>query len=278
MTHGTRQLLLERPVIMGVLNVTPDSFSDGGQFLSLDLALKQARRLIEEGAHIIDVGGESTGPGSVDVSLEEEWSRVVPVIRGILREFPEIWVSVDTWKSEVARAAIEAGADLVNDVTALRGDPRMAQLVAEKRVPVVLMYSKDSTPRTTREPVEYEDVVQTISAFWEERVSFALEHGIERGQLILDPGMGAFVSALSKYSFEILRRLNELTRPELPLLVAASRKGFLKEVCGGGGPEDRMEGSLAAAMIAALNGVSILRVHEVKETKRVLKFVEALIS
>jgi len=254
--------------IMGILNVTPDSFSDGGEHDTVEKAIAHAAVMVREGADIIDVGGESTGPGSPEVSLEEELARVVPVIEAIHAAHPEVQISVDTWKAEVARQAIEAGASMVNDVTALRGDPEMAGVVAGARVPVVLMYSKDSSARTKPLAVEYNDVVVAISRFLEERIGTATRAGIDRSKIIIDPGMGAFVSSVAKYSLEILERLREFESFDLPILVGASRKSFIREIWGGETPDDRLEGSLEAAKLALRNGASILRVHDVAETAR----------
>lgn len=271
-----------RSVVMGVLNVTPDSFSDGGLFLSPEKALERANEMIREGAGIIDIGGESTGPGSRDVGVREELNRVTPVIKAI-RRLPafnrerrsesgkRVFVSVDTWKSEVARQATLAGADMVNDVTALRGGgdleegARLARVVAEAGVPIVLMYSKDATPRTTRDAVTYRDVVGTIKKFLDERISFAVTHGIARDKIIIDPGMGAFVSGKPEYSWEILERLREFEDLGCPILVGASRKSFIV-----GKVEDRLSGSLKAARIALKNGASIIRTHDIAETVALL--------
>lgn len=257
---------IKSPVVMGVLNVTPDSFSDGGKFDGVERAVVRAREMIEEGAQIIDVGGESTGPGSVDVHLEEELERVISVIQAIHEQVPEVLISVDTWKSEVASQAIEAGACMVNDVTALRGDPGMAGVVAEADVPVVLMYSKDDSARTTGDAMEYDDVVETVLSFLEERIGVAEMAGISRERMVVDPGMGAFVSSVAKYSLEILEKLNMLKTLGCPILVGASRKSFIKDIWGGDRPEDRLKGSLEAAKLAVKNGASIVRVHDVKET------------
>lgn len=274
--NGSRILSLDKPCLMGVLNVTPDSFSDGGRFASKDSAVKHARDMVEEGADILDIGGESTGIDSRDVSLEKELERVIPVIEAIRKENRDIWISIDTWKQEVAQRAVEAGADMVNDVTALRGDPNMAKWLASAQVPVVLMYSKDVTARTTGEAIHYEDVMKDVKDFLVERVEFAEAVGIAKAQIVLDPGMGAFVSMEGKYSLEILKRLKELVALEFPVLVGASRKGFIQEFCGGEGPQDRLEGSLVAAAIALLNGAHLIRAHDVKETKRVMRFMAGM--
>ncbi len=245
-------------MIMGVLNVTPDSFSDGGKFNSTAAAVRQARRMLKDGAKLIDVGGESTGPTSIDVSEAEELRRTIPIIKKLAQIKPKPYISIDTYKAEVARQAIAAGARMVNDVTALRGDLNIAEVIARSGVKVVLMYSKDPTARTTRTKKQYKDVIKTVKEFLLERVAYALSKGIKKEQIILDPGMGAFVSGDPQYSFEILRRLGELKKLGFPLLVGASRKGFLP-----GNVNERLVPTLLAHMVAAKNGADIIRVHDV---------------
>lgn len=276
LTSRGKRLSFEKPAIMGILNVTPDSFSDGGQFSSNDEAVEYALEMVRQGADILDVGGESTGPGSKDVSVQEELARVMPVLEG-LRTKTDVWISVDTYKSEVARKALEAGADMINDVTAMRGDDHMAQILAGYDVPVVLMYAKDSTPRTTREATQYVDVIATVKAFFENRITFAAGSGIARGRLVLDPGMGAFVSADPKYSLQILNRLERFSELGLPLAVGPSRKSFIGQVLDVPLPR-RLEGSLAACAVAVLKGASILRVHDVQETRRTVDMVHAIMT
>jgi len=285
------ELSLDKPVVMGVLNVTPDSFSDGGKFNSINSSVKRVGEMVEQGAKIIDIGGESTGPGSKDVSVMEEIKRVVPVIESVRKKFPDIFISIDTYKSEVVKAAYKAGADMVNDVTAGRGDPKMFSVVVKCKMPIVLMYSKDSSARTTRDKIQYEDVMRSVSSFLEGRVSEARAQGVE--QVIVDPGMGAFVSGEPKYSFEILRRLSELKSFGLPILIGASRKSFLGGAVGtecrisnteyreekegrvrnsqfGIRYSNRLEGSLACAVVAVMNGAKIIRAHDVGETVKVV--------
>lgn len=234
--------------------MTPDSFSDGGRFLHDDLG-QIARDMLEDGAEILDLGGESSGPGSVDVSLEEEMHRVLPALE-VLRGMP---FSIDTWKSGVARAACERGAVMINDVTAGRGDERIFDVAAEFDVPIVLMYSKNSTARTDRAIVEYEDVMKTVKDFLRERISVARGRGVR--QIIIDPGMGAFVSGDPKWSFEILDRISELDELGYPILVGTSRKGFLGE--------DRLGMTLITTL--QLGGkVDYLRVHDVTENLSVV--------
>ncbi len=266
--HG-RELVLDSTVVMGVLNVTPDSFSDAGEFNSVEAAVARAKEMIQEGASIIDIGGESTGPGSEDVSSEEELRRVIPVIEAVRKELPDVFISIDTYKAEVAALAVSSGADMVNDVTAGRGDDRMFESIADLKVPAVLMYAKDDTPRTSMDEVVYEDVMRTVVEFLESRIE---ELGYDE-QIAVDPGMGAFVSSDPGYSYEILERLSELKSLGRPILVGASRKSFL-----GGEVDDRLEGSLAAAVVAAQNGAKIVRVHDVRETVKILKVPNKLKS
>ena len=247
---------------MGVLNLTPDSFSDGGRFKEfggLEDVVTAARQMVEDGAEILDLGGESTGPGSQDVSAEEELRRVLPALKLIREALPEVILSIDTWKSEVAEAALEAGANRVNDVTAGRGDSRIFEVVARFGAPMVLMYSKQNSPRTDRTVVNYDDVMQTIKVFLAERIATARAAGVH--EIIIDPGMGAFVSGEPKYSYEIIDRIEELRDLGCPILVGTSRKGFLGE--------DKLGMTLWTTL--ELQGkVDYLRVHDVTENLTVL--------
>lgn len=247
--------------IMGILNVTPDSFSDGGVYFSLKKAVSRAKEMIKEGANIIDVGGESSGPNSVFVPEKEELKRVIPVIKKIVPICKKhgVLISIDTYKSEVARKAVQAGAEIINDVTALRGDPKMAQTAAKLGMPIILMYSKDPTARTTRQKKHYKNVTKTIMEFLKSRIKYAQKAGIKKENIIIDPGMGAFISAIPKYSFEILRGLNEFKKLGFPILIGTSRKSFLP-----GALNQRQIPSLIANLVASKNGASILRVHDCK--------------
>jgi len=253
--------------IMGILNVTPDSFSDGGVCFSLNKAISRAKEMIKEGADIIDVGGESSGPNSVFVSEEEELKRVIPVIKKIapICKKHKVLISIDTYKSEVARQAVKAGASIINDVTALRGDPKMAKAAAELNVPIILMYSKDSTARTTRCEKKYKDVVKNVMEFLEKQIKYARDAGIKKENIIIDPGMGAFISAIPEYSFEILRRLFEFKKLGCEILIGTSRKSFLP-----GTLNQRLIPSLIANMVAVKNGARILRVHDVSYSRKML--------
>ena len=253
---------MKKPLIMGILNLTPDSFSDGGMFNTTKKALHRAHQLEAEGADIIDIGGESTGPGSKDISLAEELSRVIPLLKKI-RKHCKLPISVDTYKSEVARQALEEGADMINDITALRQDPTLAKVVAHYKCPLILLYSKDKTARTTLKEVHYQDVIKTIKAFLKKQITLAAKHGIKN--IIIDPGMGQFISSIPKYSFEIIARLSELKTLNHEVLIGISRKSFL-----GGKLTERDEKSAALSAIAYLNGASIIRTHNVKETRSCL--------
>ena len=251
--------------IMGILNVTPDSFSDGGRFLALNEAIEHAFAMISHGADIIDIGGESSGPGSPDVSLYEESKRVLPLVEAILERDPNIFISLDTYKSALAKRAVLLGVKMINDVTALRGDRDMAGFIAESGVKIVVMYAKDDKPRTTVMEKEYDDVIATIREFFLERLAYLKSQGVLDDQIILDPGLGHFVSSLPKYSFEIIDRLSELKDLGYPILLGPSRKSFL-----GGALSGRDEASIEIALKAAQNGADILRMHNVSGLKTAL--------
>ncbi len=257
------------PKVMGILNVTPDSFSDGGQFLGAKDAIAHLQKLIADGAcltgrqaDIIDVGGESSGPGSPDVSAEEELARVKPVIDYIdehkLHE--RVLFSIDTYKSSVAEYALAHGFGMVNDVTAMRGDPKMIDVLAKHQPYLVLMYSKDPTARTTRTPVDYADVMDTIKKFLFARIQLA-KKVLPADHILIDPGLGQFVSANPQYSWEIIDRLDELKLFNHPILIGPSRKSFL------GGGKDRDQKSWAAAQKAIANGASVVRMHTLQPSR-----------
>lgn len=252
--------------IMGILNVTPDSFSDGGKFNTIEKALKHAREMEIAGADIIDIGGESTGPGSRDVSEEEELARIMPILK-ILRPKTKLQISIDTYKSQVAKQALQEGADMINDVTGLRGDAKMAQTAALFNCPIVIMYAKDDTPRTSMNKTTYDDIIETIGDFFIEQIEYAKLHGIKSKNIILDTGMGQFISSDPSYSMEIIERLNELTQkfPQNRFLLGISRKSFL-----GGELKDRDELAKPLTELAIQNGASIIRTHDVKSVKDIV--------
>jgi dihydropteroate synthase len=244
-----------RPSVMGVVNVTPDSFSDGGVYLDPDVAAAAARRMVEEGAAIVDVGGESTRPGSAGVSAEEELRRVVPVLDRLGGEVP---LSIDTSKAAVARAALERGAILVNDVTALRGDPELAEVVAGSGAYLCLMHMLGE-PRTMQEEPRYDDVSAEVASFLEKRLAYAVAQGIPEERICLDPGIG-FGKTVA-HNLELIRRLDVLLALGRPVLVGFSRKSSLRRLTGS---DDLLGASVAAAVAAFERGASILRVHDVK--------------
>jgi dihydropteroate synthase len=240
---------------MGVVNVTPDSFSDGGVHLDPDVAAEAARRMVEEGAAVVDVGGESTRPGSDGVSAEEELRRVVPVLDRLAGELP---VSIDTSKAAVASAALERGATLVNDVTALRGDPELAGVVAGAGAYLCLMHMQGE-PRTMQQEPRYDDVAAEVAAFLEERLAFAVAQGISEERVCLDPGIG--FGKTVEQNLELVRRLDVLVAVGRPVLVGFSRKSSLRRLTGS---DDLLAASVAAAVAAFERGATILRVHDVK--------------
>ena len=267
-----RTLDLQASVVMGILNVTPDSFSDGGSFSTVDSAVTRARQIIDDGASIIDIGGESSRPGAEPVSIDEEIRRVVPVIEAI-RKVSQIAISIDTCKAEVAKAALSAGADIINDISALNFDPKMADLAAQTKAPLVLMHML-GTPRTMQDNPRYTDVVGQINEFFEERIAFAVSRGIATEKLILDPGIGFGKRPIDNVT--ILSRLKEFHRHNLPLLVGASRKSFIGVLDSGAPVDNRLGGSLAAAVWAAINGAAVIRVHDVRETVQALSVLKAV--
>ena len=262
-----------RPLIMGILNVTPDSFSDGGRFLEPDAAVKRAVEMAEQGADLIDVGGESTRPQAVPVHVDEELRRIVPVVEEVRRRL-SLPLSVDTTKAEVARRALDGGADVVNDVSALRGDPRMAEVVAAARCGLVLMHCQ-GTPRTMQVDPRYENVLEEIKQFLLERMEFARSAGIAEDQILLDPGIG--FGKNFTHNLTILRRLSELSELGRPVCVGLSRKSFIGQIVGRPA-DDRLIGSVTAALFAMLQGARVLRVHDVAETRQALAVAEALVG
>lgn len=257
--------------IMGVLNVTPDSFSDGGRFFHPEAALQQARHLMAEGADILDIGGESTRPGAVPVSAAEERRRVLPVIEA-LRSESAVRLSIDTMKPEVADAALGAGATLVNDVTGLRNSA-MAAVAARHHAGVVIMHMR-GTPETMRALTEYADVVAEVKAYLAAQAAAARAAGID--EIILDPGIGFAKTAAQ--SFTLLRRLGEFQDLGYPLLIGPSRKSFLASIQGLERPEDRLEGTLAATAIGVLHGASVVRVHDVAACRKAALVAAAIRS
>ncbi|MEZ9125985.1 dihydropteroate synthase [Vibrio splendidus] len=267
---NNKTLVLDRPHVMGILNVTPDSFSDGGRFNSLDNALLQAERMIQAGVSIIDIGGESTRPGAPDVSLEEELARVIPAIKAIRAKF-DVWISIDTSKAEVMRQAVEAGADLINDVRALQ-EPGALQAAAEANVPVCLMHMKGQ-PRTMQASPVYDDVLMDVEAFLQERVEACEAVGISKNQLILDPGFG--FGKTIEHNYHLLAHLEKFHTLGLPVLAGMSRKSMIFKLLDKA-PADCMVASVTCATIAAMKGAQIIRVHDVEDTLEAMKIIEVM--
>jgi dihydropteroate synthase len=254
---------------MGILNVTPDSFSDGGQFVAVDAAVAQAERMVAEGAVLVDVGGESTRPGAEPVALDEELRRVEPVLEQIARRLP---TSIDTSKAQVASMAIGLGARFVNDVTALRGDPEMAGVVAQEGAGVCLMHMRGD-PRTMQDDPRYDDVVSEVKAFLEERVRFAVDAGIAEDRIWIDPGIG-FGKTVG-HNLELLRRLGEIVAIGRPVVIGTSRKSFLGKLAGGRDEGERLPGTIATNVLALERGATVFRVHDVAQNADALAVAAA---
>jgi dihydropteroate synthase len=266
-----RTLSLERPLVMGILNVTPDSFSDGNRFFTLDGAVERALELEREGADIIDIGGESTRPHAPAVDLAEELRRVVPVIEALAGRL-KVPISVDTYKAEVARAACAAGAEIVNDVSGLRFDPAMAQTVAGADAGVVIMHTR-GTPEEMQADTRYDDLIGEVKRYLWDSLALAREAGIRASRIAIDPGIGFGKSVQG--NLELIRRLSEFQDLGCPILVGPSRKSFIGTVLGSGG-KDRLFGTAAAVAVSVLNGASIVRVHDVAAMREVSVMARAL--
>ncbi len=267
-TANNKSLDLSRPHVMAILNVTPDSFSDGGKYNSIELALAQVDKMIKAGVSIVDVGGESTRPGAPDVSLEEELRRVVPVIKAI-REKYDVWISVDTSKAEVMRQAIDAGADLINDIRSLQ-EPGALEVAAEASLPICLMHMKGQ-PRTMQVDPHYDDLMGDVSAFLEERIAACEAAGIDKSQLILDPGFG--FGKTIEHNYHMLAHLEKLHEFGLPILAGMSRKSMIFKLLDKPAAECT-NASVVCATIAAMKGAQIIRVHDFEETIEAMKVVE----
>jgi dihydropteroate synthase len=269
---GLCGMTLDRPRIMGILNVTPDSFSDGGDLATVVAAVARAEAMALD-ADILDIGGESTRPGAEPIALDEEIRRTAPVIRAIREAGITTPISIDTRKAGVAEAALDAGADMVNDVAAFGFDPELAGLVAERGVPVCLMHAK-GTPATMQDAPRYDDVLGEVLDFLAERIAFAEAAGIARGNIVTDPGIG--FGKTQAHNLTLLRNLSAFHDLGVPVLLGASRKRFIGAIGGAPDARDRMAGSLAVALDAAARGVHILRVHDTRETSQALKLFLAL--
>lgn len=262
----------QKTYIMGILNVTPDSFSDGGQFFDKSSAVKRALQMVKEGADIIDIGGESTRPGSDPVPLEEELKRTIPLIEVLIKE-SNVPISIDTYKSDVAKRALDAGASMVNDISGLRFDPLMKSVVAQYKVPVVIMHIKGK-PKDMQKDTVYKDLLLEIITYLKNSIDMAIKAGISEDKIIIDPGIG--FGKTFEHNLEIIHNLQGFTVLEKPILIGPSRKAFIGKILGDAPPGERLEGTAAAVAISIMNGANIIRVHDVKEMARVAKMSDAI--
>lgn len=269
-----RTLTYEKMRIMGILNVTPDSFYSGSRLDGETAVLQRAEQMLADGADILDIGGESTRPGAGAVTTEEEIRRVAPAIEAVKKEFPHCIVSIDTYHAETAQAAIAAGADIINDVTALTGDDKMAQAAADAKVPVVLMHMR-GTPKTMQQNCVYADVVTEVAAYLVQRAEELAQLGIGAEKIILDPGIG--FAKNTAQNLELLQGLDALTGLGYPVLLAASRKTVIGETLGSLPPQERLEGTIALSCQAVYAGAQMVRVHDVKENTRAVRMLEAVL-
>jgi dihydropteroate synthase len=266
-------VLGERTLVMGVLNVTPDSFSDGGHFLETEKAVKHALEMQRAGADLIDVGGESARPGAIGISAEEELRRILPVLRGLRRRL-RIPISVDTCKVEVAQAALAAGAEMINDISGLRADPALAKVAKRGGVPLVLMHIR-GTPKTMQQLKPAKNIWREVERGLRWSVERALKAGVRRGQLLIDPGIGFGKTVTQNY--ELLCHLDRLQKFKLPILIGTSRKSFIGKVLGSAPPEQRLFGTAASVAASILAGAHIVRVHDVAEMVQVVRVADAVL-
>jgi len=271
--NGKNHTLGQRTWIMGVINITPDSFSDGGLYFDKDRAVERGLELAEQGADIIDIGGESTKPGSDPVTAEEELKRIIPVISA-LRKRTDLLISVDTTKSEVAQAALDAGADIINDISSFSFDSRMMPLAAQNGAPVVLMHMK-GVPKTMQDNPFYENVLLEVKTFLKEKIETAQACGIKKDKIIIDPGIG--FGKRFKDNLILINNLHFFEDLDCPILVGVSRKSFIGKILNSP-PEERLEGTIASSIMSVVNGSHILRVHDVASVKRAVLVAEAIIN
>jgi len=264
----------EGTLIMGILNVSPDSFYDGGRYDEPEKAVERAKQMVSCGADIIDVGGESTRPGSDPVSLKEELNRTIPVIEAISSEI-DVPISIDTYKSEVAEKAIQAGASIINDISGLGFDEKMAEVAAEYDVPVVIMHIR-GTPGDMQKNPHYDDVISDILAFFRDRIKFAIDSGIDENKIIIDPGIG--FGKTVEHNLEIIKKLREFKILGKPILIGTSRKSFIGFTLEQENPGDRLEGTLATVAASVMNGADIVRVHDVKECGMAAGMIDAIVN
>lgn len=268
-----RRLTYDRMAVMGILNVTPDSFYAGSRRQGTDAVLAQAERMLADGAAILDIGGESTRPGADPVTAEEERARVLPAVEQVKRRFPEAVVSVDTYRASLAREALAVGADIINDISAMQADPGMLQAVVDTGAPIILMHMR-GVPKNMQTQCQYDNVVQEVAASLDERARLLRDRGIGPDKIILDPGIG--FAKDTPQNLALIQGLNALTGSEYPVLMAASRKTVIGQVLGGLPPEERLEGTLSISAASVYAGAELVRVHDVRENVRLIRMLEAI--
>ena len=262
----------QETLIMGIVNITPDSFSDGGKYYTLESAYNHSLKLIDDGADIIDVGGESSRPGALPITLKEELDRTIPLITKIHNNFPNTIISIDTTKSEVAEEAILSGANIINDISGLTNDNRMVRVVSKYNTPVIIMHMKGNPENMQNHPV-YTDIIGEIKLFFENQIELATKNGIQKDQIILDPGIGFGKSY--ENNFQLINQLNKFCKLGFPILIGPSRKSFIGQALNQG-IENRLEGTAAAVTAGIIRGARIVRVHDVKQIKRVVKITDLI--
>jgi len=262
----------KKTYIMGILNITTDSFYDGGKYISIDKAVKHALKMVDEGADIIDIGGESTRPGAEPISVDEELKRVIPVIE-ILSKKLSIPISIDTYKAKVAEGAINAGATIINDISGLRFDPLMPEVASKYKVPVIIMHIK-GTPKDMQKNPQYDALIPEITEYLRGSIVLAKQAGVEENMIIIDPGIG--FGKLLDHNLQIIKNLKEFTQLGKPILIGVSRKSFIGKILNDASPSERLEGTASSVAISVINGANIVRVHDVGLMSKVVKVADAI--
>jgi dihydropteroate synthase len=262
----------KKTYIMGILNITTDSFYDGGKYISVDKAVKHALKMVDEGADIIDIGGESTRPGAEPISVDEELKRVIPVIE-ILSKKLSIPISIDTYKAKVAEEAINAGATIINDISGLRFDPLMPEVASKYKVPVIIMHIK-GTPKDMQKNPQYDALIPEITEYLRGSIVLAKQAGVEENMIIIDPGIG--FGKLLEHNLQIIKNLKEFTQLGKPILIGVSRKSFIGKILNDASPSERLEGTASSVAISVINGANIVRVHDVGFMYKVVKMADAI--
>lgn len=270
-----RTLVYDHVIVMGILNITPDSFYAGSRIGSIEEVINRAGKMLSDGAEILDIGGESTRPGSDSVTSQEEIARIVPVINALRKEYPKSILSVDTYHAETAKAALEAGADIINDISAMEYDERMIDVVIKSNAPIILMHMR-GTPKNMQQNTEYNNVVEDVTKYLYERAAMLRGHDFPKEKIILDPGIG-FAKNVEQ-NLKIMQGLSEMTGSEYPVLLAASRKSTIGKVLGDIPPEERLSGTIATSLQAVYAGANMVRVHDVKENAQAIRMLEAILK